>query len=194
MKTLLSILLLATVLTTSAQSIHSFSVKGIDGKNLNFSNFNRFDNFENGMVDIVTYDSNTFEQVMMNVFDKKTVEEIHEKIITTHFSSNITISHRDVSIIDGKYNVLDNDVLNECIVCKTNETFFFKKMGISDIISSVSQLFCPSNLKLYILFNQNKYNYDKKILMFLLYWLMISFVLSTLSPSTIIKSVCLGFP
>ena len=39
MKTLLSILLMATVLTTNAQSIHSFSVKSIDGKNINLASF-----------------------------------------------------------------------------------------------------------------------------------------------------------
>jgi hypothetical protein len=39
MKTLLSILLMATVLTTNAQSIHSFTVKSIDGKNLNLASF-----------------------------------------------------------------------------------------------------------------------------------------------------------
>jgi len=39
MKTLLSILLLAAVLTTNAQSIHSFTVKSIDGKNLNLASF-----------------------------------------------------------------------------------------------------------------------------------------------------------
>ena len=39
MKTLLSILLVATVLTTNAQSIHSFTVKSIDGKNLNLASF-----------------------------------------------------------------------------------------------------------------------------------------------------------
>jgi glutathione peroxidase len=39
MKTLLSILLMATVLTTNAQSIHSFTVKSIDGKNLSLASF-----------------------------------------------------------------------------------------------------------------------------------------------------------
>ncbi len=39
MKTLLSILLMATVFTTNAQSIHSFTVKSIDGKNLNLASF-----------------------------------------------------------------------------------------------------------------------------------------------------------
>jgi glutathione peroxidase len=39
MKTLLSILLMANVLTTNAQSIHSFTVKSIDGKNLNLASF-----------------------------------------------------------------------------------------------------------------------------------------------------------
>ena len=39
MKTLLSILLMATLLTTNAQSIHSFTVKSIDGKNLHLSSF-----------------------------------------------------------------------------------------------------------------------------------------------------------
>jgi glutathione peroxidase len=39
MKTLLSILLMATVLTTNAQSIHNFTVKSIDGKNLNLASF-----------------------------------------------------------------------------------------------------------------------------------------------------------
>lgn len=39
MKTLLSILLMATLLTTNAQSIHSFTVKSIDGKNLNLASF-----------------------------------------------------------------------------------------------------------------------------------------------------------
>jgi glutathione peroxidase len=39
MKTLLSILLMATVLTTNAQSIHSFTVKSIDGKNINLASF-----------------------------------------------------------------------------------------------------------------------------------------------------------
>lgn len=39
MKTLLSILLMATVLTTNAQSIHSFTVKSIDGKTLNLASF-----------------------------------------------------------------------------------------------------------------------------------------------------------
>jgi glutathione peroxidase len=39
MKTLLSILLMATVLITNAQSIHSFTVKSIDGKNLNLASF-----------------------------------------------------------------------------------------------------------------------------------------------------------
>ena len=39
MKTLLSILLMATVLTTNAQSIHSFTVKSIYGKNLNLASF-----------------------------------------------------------------------------------------------------------------------------------------------------------
>jgi len=39
MKTLLSILLMAAVLTTNAQSIHSFTVKSIDGKNLNLASF-----------------------------------------------------------------------------------------------------------------------------------------------------------
>ena len=39
MKTLLSILLMSTVLTTNAQSIHSFTVKSIDGKNLNLASF-----------------------------------------------------------------------------------------------------------------------------------------------------------
>jgi len=39
MKTLLSILLMATVLTTNAQSIHSFTVKSIDGENLNLASF-----------------------------------------------------------------------------------------------------------------------------------------------------------
>jgi len=39
MKTLLSILLMTTVLTTNAQSIHSFTVKSIDGKNLNLASF-----------------------------------------------------------------------------------------------------------------------------------------------------------
>ncbi|MEY4052864.1 MAG: glutathione peroxidase [Chitinophagia bacterium] len=39
MKTLLSILVMATVLTTNAQSIHSFTVKSIDGKNLNLADF-----------------------------------------------------------------------------------------------------------------------------------------------------------
>jgi glutathione peroxidase len=39
MKTLLSILLMASVLTTNAQSIHSFTVKSIDGKNLSLASF-----------------------------------------------------------------------------------------------------------------------------------------------------------
>ncbi|MEI6151795.1 MAG: glutathione peroxidase [Chitinophagia bacterium] len=39
MKTLLSILLMATVLTTNAQSIHNFTVKSIDGKTLNLASF-----------------------------------------------------------------------------------------------------------------------------------------------------------
>jgi glutathione peroxidase len=39
MKTLLSILLMAAVFTTNAQSIHSFTVKSIDGKNLNLASF-----------------------------------------------------------------------------------------------------------------------------------------------------------
>ena len=39
MKTLLSILLMAAVITTNAQSIHSFTVKSIDGKNLNLASF-----------------------------------------------------------------------------------------------------------------------------------------------------------
>ena len=39
MKTLLSILFMATLLTTNAQSIHSFTVKSIDGKNLNLASF-----------------------------------------------------------------------------------------------------------------------------------------------------------
>jgi glutathione peroxidase len=39
MKTLLSILLMATVLTTNAQSIHGFTVKSIDGKNINLASF-----------------------------------------------------------------------------------------------------------------------------------------------------------
>jgi glutathione peroxidase len=39
MKTLLSILLMATVLTTNAQSIHSFTVKSIDGENINLASF-----------------------------------------------------------------------------------------------------------------------------------------------------------
>ena len=39
MKTLLSILLMATLLTTNAQSIHSFTVNSIDGKNLNLASF-----------------------------------------------------------------------------------------------------------------------------------------------------------
>ena len=39
MKTLLSIFLMATVLTTNAQSIHNFTVKSIDGKNLNLASF-----------------------------------------------------------------------------------------------------------------------------------------------------------
>jgi len=39
MKTLLSILLMATLLTTNAQSIHSFTVKSIDGKNLHLASF-----------------------------------------------------------------------------------------------------------------------------------------------------------
>jgi glutathione peroxidase len=39
MKTLLSILLMAAVLTTNAQSIHSFTVKSIDGKNINLASF-----------------------------------------------------------------------------------------------------------------------------------------------------------
>ena len=39
MKTILSILLMATVFTTNAQSIHSFTVKSIDGKNLNLASF-----------------------------------------------------------------------------------------------------------------------------------------------------------
>jgi len=39
MKTLLSILLMAAILTTNAQSIHSFTVKSIDGKNINLASF-----------------------------------------------------------------------------------------------------------------------------------------------------------
>ena len=39
MKILLSILLMAAVFTTNAQSIHSFTVKSIDGKNLNLASF-----------------------------------------------------------------------------------------------------------------------------------------------------------
>ena len=39
MKTLLSILLMAAVFTTNEQSIHSFTVKSIDGKNLNLASF-----------------------------------------------------------------------------------------------------------------------------------------------------------
>jgi glutathione peroxidase len=39
MKTLLSILFMAAVITTQAQSIHNFTVKSIDGKSLNLASF-----------------------------------------------------------------------------------------------------------------------------------------------------------
>ena len=39
MKTLLSILFMAAVITTQAQSIHNFTVKSIDGKTLNLASF-----------------------------------------------------------------------------------------------------------------------------------------------------------
>lgn len=132
---------------------------------LDMTSYNRFDKFENGLVDMTRYDVANFEQIIINLFDEKTIDEIHEEIMLTNFTSNVEISHKNVRIVGGKYYITDGNESNECILCKTNVTYFFKKMGMGGYILNFYQLFCPANLKLYLLFNKDNYNYDKKILM-----------------------------
>ena len=70
MKTLLSILLMATVLTTNAQSIHSFTVKSIDGKNL--KDLTPFDGITLGTVKLIK--DTPFVVVTMNKNNKQIFE------------------------------------------------------------------------------------------------------------------------
>ena len=81
MKTLLSILLMATVLTTNAQSIHSFTVKSIDGKNLNLASFKGKKIL---IVNVATYCGYTYQYKGM----EKLYQTYKDKLVVIGFPAN----------------------------------------------------------------------------------------------------------